>query len=102
MTAEHTGRGYQASGGSCAGSWRRRAVPILSLAAPMAPGSPMSLLSHRATRGLASQLLAPLVAAAVLVLAVLGAVLTLDARQAARDGLRSEERRVGKECRSRW
>jgi diguanylate cyclase (GGDEF)-like protein len=53
---------------------------------------PMSLLSHRPSRGLVSQLLAPLVAAAVLVIVVVGTVLTLDARQAARDGLTAQAR----------
>ena len=48
----------------------------------------MSLLSHRASRGLANQLLVPLALAAALVLAVVGGVLTLDAREAAQDGRR--------------
>src|SRR5256885_1764871 len=55
----------------------------------------MSLLSHRADRGLANQLLAPLTLAAVLVLAVLGAVLTNDARDAAKDGLAGRAQDAG-------
>src|SRR5690349_18917231 len=54
----------------------------------------MSLLSHRASRGLAYQLLVPLALAAVLVLSVVGGVLTLDAREAAQDGLMAQARAI--------
>src|SRR3954471_23217530 len=54
----------------------------------------MSLLSHRAPRGLANQLLVPLALAAVLVLSVVGGVLTLDARDAAKDGIAAQGRAI--------
>ncbi|MFL5885757.1 MAG: EAL domain-containing protein [Thermoleophilaceae bacterium] len=54
----------------------------------------MSLLSHRASRGLANQLLVPLALMAVLVLSVVGGVLTLDTRDAAKDGLMAQARAI--------
>jgi diguanylate cyclase (GGDEF)-like protein len=54
----------------------------------------MSLVSNRANRGLANQLLVPLAIAGALVVAVVGAILTLDARQAAKDGLAAQARAI--------
>jgi diguanylate cyclase (GGDEF)-like protein len=54
----------------------------------------MSLLSHRSDRGLVNQLMVPLALAGVFVIAVLGALLTSEARTAAEDGLIAEARAI--------
>src|SRR5205085_3218377 len=72
----------------------RRAMPIDAHRRLRRRHAPMSLLSHRASRGLAYQLLVPLALAAVLVLSVVGGVLTLDARDAAKDGLVGQARAI--------
>src|SRR3954464_9026782 len=54
----------------------------------------MSLPPPPAPRGLANQLLVPLALAAVLVLSVVGGVLTLDARDAAKDGIAAQARAI--------
>ena len=54
----------------------------------------MSLLPTRANRGLANQLLVPLAVAGAIVVAIVGSILTLDARDAASDGLAAQARAI--------
>src|SRR5947209_4865973 len=50
----------------------------------------MSVLPHRSTRGITHQLLVPLAGASIFVVAVIGLLLTIGARDAARDGLAAQ------------
>src|SRR5256885_2048641 len=54
----------------------------------------MSILTNRANRGLANQLLVPLAIAGAIVVAIVGSILTLDARDAASDGLAAQARAI--------